>query len=142
MPRYKPIHKVSIEIPGLISCSSFLTLCTQRAGPYVIDWGTELETTTAKHVSSGHPSAAGTKRKPPAPSSADHSAPLPKRTKPESAGPPGGSADDDMRNRFRSGTVGKMTVAVLREWCEARTLETSGKKQELVDRVEEYFERK
>lgn len=50
--------------------------------------------------------------------------------------------DGEMRRRFDKQTLNKLNVPALKAWLEIKGLGTAGKKNELVDRVEEWFERK
>lgn len=47
-----------------------------------------------------------------------------------------------MRQRFENGTVDKLTLPVLKEFLVGKKLAAGGKKAELVDRVNVYFETK
>jgi ATP-dependent DNA helicase 2 subunit 1 len=47
-----------------------------------------------------------------------------------------------MRARFEKGTLDKLTLPILKGFCQAKRLPTSGKKADLVDRVNDYFETK
>jgi ATP-dependent DNA helicase 2 subunit 1 len=50
----------------------------------------------------------------------------------------GGMGDGQMREAVRAGTVQKMTVVQLKEWLEARGMDTAGRKADLVARVTEW----
>lgn len=50
--------------------------------------------------------------------------------------------DSDMRKHFDKNTVGKLTVVVLREWLGAKGQSIVGRKADLVERVEAFFENK
>ncbi|XP_035759120.1 X-ray repair cross-complementing protein 6 [Egretta garzetta] len=47
---------------------------------------------------------------------------------------------DELRNHVRKGTLGKLTVPVLKDACRLCGLKGGGKKQELMDALTEYFE--
>jgi ATP-dependent DNA helicase 2 subunit 1 len=107
----------------------------QRAGQYVIDWGHELEAQYQKYISShGHRStttSTATKRAAPADGGGTT-----KKIKTENVG------EEEMRERFESGTVDKLTLPILKEFLAAKKMAVAGKKAELVDRVIGYFESK
>nr|XP_020643539.1 X-ray repair cross-complementing protein 6 isoform X2 [Pogona vitticeps] len=48
-------------------------------------------------------------------------------------------SEEDLRNHVRKGTLGKLTVPVLKDVCRIYKLSAGGKKQELLDVVTEYF---
>ncbi|KIW02115.1 uncharacterized protein PV09_06606 [Verruconis gallopava] len=111
----------------------------KRAGPYVLDWGEELEKQYAawqrKH--GGHTSLAtvGSKR------TADGSVGGPAK-KPKSSSSVDLPTEEDMRIMWEKGTLDKLTIPVLKEFCHAKRLLTSGKKADLVDRINDHFESK
>ena len=111
----------------------------KRAGPYVMDWGVELH---EQHLlwqkeNSAPVPGAGAKR---GKDVAEDGLPERKKAKTGEAGD--GIDDAGMKRAFDRNEVGKMTVAVLKEWLGGKGLGTGGKKAELVDRVEGWFERK
>ena len=50
--------------------------------------------------------------------------------------------DEQMKKAFEKQTIGKMTAAELKAWLHDKGMSVGGKKGELVERVEEYFEQK
>ena len=115
VPKYKQIHK--------------------RAGPLVIDWGHELH---RQHEEwNRHNDVAPISNKRPAPSG-DHE--LPAREKRIKTA--GDVDDEQMKKAFQKQTIAKMTVADLKGWLQGKGLPVGGRKEVLVERVEEYFERK
>lgn len=54
----------------------------------------------------------------------------------------GGDADVAMRQHFEKDTIGKLSVAELKDWLHAKRLSTAGRKAELVERIEEWYEKK
>jgi ATP-dependent DNA helicase 2 subunit 1 len=50
--------------------------------------------------------------------------------------------EEDMRARFEKGILDKLTLPILKSFCHAKRLSTSGKKADLIDRVNDYFEMK
>ncbi|KAL9101234.1 MAG: hypothetical protein Q9163_003490 [Psora crenata] len=113
IPKYKQIHK--------------------RAGPYVIDWGHELQ---RQYGELGrHNDIAPVSKKRPAPAEGDALPTREKRTK------MAGDIDDvQMKKAFEKQTIAKMTVADLKGWLQGKGMPVGGKKDVLVERIEEYFE--
>ncbi|KAI9772636.1 MAG: ATP-dependent DNA helicase II subunit 1 [Geoglossum simile] len=126
IPKHKQIHK--------------------RAGEYVLEWGKELEQQfRAWQKQNGSQAiATGTKRA----ANDNDGPPIPaKKSKSSGAGPASSSAkaplsDDTMLTHWKKNTVNKLTIQTLKSWMESKNLAVSGKKPDLVERVEEYFENK
>ncbi|KAF2836768.1 protein Ku70 [Patellaria atrata CBS 101060] len=116
----------------------------KRAGNYVIEWGEELEEQyqlwQKEHSRSGMAlKSIASKR------TADSmSGPPTKKSKTASAvvKDEGGISDEQMKSNFERGIINKLTVPILKDWAHAKHISTSGKKAELVERIEEYFEKK
>ena len=116
----------------------------KRAGEYVVEWGRELEGCHQVWLKESGNAQVGGKRV------ADDGG----------GGGAGGVAggdgtaakklktdieplsDGEMKKAYEKGTVKKLTVAILREWMGGKGIDTRGKKDELVERVEGWFERK
>lgn len=49
-------------------------------------------------------------------------------------------SQDELRSHVQKGTLGKLTVPVLKDACRLYGLKGEGKKQELVDVLTEYFQ--
>ncbi|KAJ9392017.1 hypothetical protein DTO063F5_776 [Paecilomyces variotii] len=118
----------------------------KRAGEYVISWGEELEAQYRKIESRQPKSTTLTKRPAKSAAAADDEianakgAGRPaKKIKTESDGQP---SADEMRKAYEKGTISKLTMPILKDFLGAHNLSTAGKKADLVDRVEEFFERK
>ncbi|KAL8682613.1 MAG: hypothetical protein Q9186_001386 [Xanthomendoza sp. 1 TL-2023] len=112
----------------------------KRAGEYVLEWGRELQVQYErwqKENSSGGGAVVGGKRV-------------------AVGGGGGGGGDEEvgrkrakveevddagMKKAVEKQTVGKLTVVVLKGWLEGKGLDGKGKKGELVERVERYFEK-
>jgi len=112
-------------------------ICPQRAGSYVVDWGIELEAQTKAWELENH-SAAPAKRV------AAGTDELPERghKKIKTADDDDGMSDEAMKKTFDKNQVEKLTVPVLRAWLQSKELSVNGKKADLVERVEAFFERK
>lgn len=110
----------------------------KRAGPYVLDWGRELQAQHAawqKENSFGDGGVVGSKRAVAvAGGDAEGDGGGKKRVKVEEMD------DGGMKKAYEKDTVAKLTVAVLRAWLEGKGMDGKGKKGELVDRVVGYFE--
>lgn len=117
----------------------------KRAGQYVIEWGEELENEYRHWASKSRKSSSAlTKRS--ADTAAAHTTSLAKRVKTESGAPPastsdGGMTDAEMMEQNERGNISKLTMPVLKEWLGARRLPTSGKKADLVERIQKYFDK-
>jgi ATP-dependent DNA helicase 2 subunit 1 len=110
----------------------------KRAGPYVIDWGVRLEEEYNLRAKSQEHRLGGVKR-----GGAELKGAPAKRAKAKELGESlEGVSMDDMKKLVKSGKVGTATVAMLKEWLAGNGLSISGKKADLVERVEEYFENK
>jgi ATP-dependent DNA helicase 2 subunit 1 len=53
-----------------------------------------------------------------------------------------GPSEEEMRVRFEKGTIDKLTLPVLKEFAGPKGLDTKGKKGDIVERIQEYFENK
>ncbi|OCL12322.1 Ku domain-containing protein Pku70 [Glonium stellatum] len=117
----------------------------KRAGQYVIEWGEELENEYRRWASKNRKfSSAPTKRS--ADTAAVHATSLVKRVKTETGPLPastsdGGMTDVEMMEQNERGNISKLTMPVLKEWLGARQLPTSGKKIELVGRIQKYLDK-
>ena len=112
VPKYRQIHK--------------------RAGPYVLSWAEQLDEDHRLWESQNRGVALA---KRPASSKGGEGS---KRLKLEEGSL--GASDADMRAAWQKGALEKMTVAELKAWMNTKALDTGGKKTELVERVEAWFE--
>jgi ATP-dependent DNA helicase 2 subunit 1 len=105
----------------------------KRAGDMVIEWGKELEIQFQAWVNEhGHRSTTATKRAAPSDAGSSNS----KKLKTE------GISDEDMRERFGNNTIDKLTLPVLKDWASGKKLATNGKKGDIVERIQTYYESK
>ncbi|KAK4994858.1 ATP-dependent DNA helicase II subunit 1 [Elasticomyces elasticus] len=120
IPRYKQIHK--------------------RVGPYVEEWGNQLELEFAAWKKANQAKQPGSKRD--AAHGEGHA--LAKRPKTASSAIPSDElTDGQMRALYEKNTVGKLTITELKSWLNTRNVKTYNlKKLELVNLVSEYFDRK
>lgn len=118
IPRYKQIDK--------------------RAGDYVLEWGEELEKQYQK-MYTDQPKTSTLAKRGKLHDAAAEDKPA-KKVKTESAN--GGNATAEVQSHYNSGNLSKLTVAVLKEFLTEKKLSAAGKKADLVERVEEYFDRK
>ncbi|KAL1860186.1 ATP-dependent DNA helicase II subunit 1 [Paecilomyces lecythidis] len=118
----------------------------KRAGEYVISWGEELESQYRKIETRAPKSTTLAKR--PAKSAAGGDDEIAnakgagrpaKKIKTESDGQ---ASADEVKKAYEKGTISKLTMPVLKDFLTAHHLSTAGKKADLVDRVEEFFETK
>ncbi|KAL8691758.1 MAG: hypothetical protein Q9218_003085 [Villophora microphyllina] len=109
----------------------------KRAGDYVLDWGRELESQHQRWMKEGNAGGSlavvGGKRR----ATEDGAGPV-KKAKVDVE-----EMDDaEMKRHFEKGIVKKLTVAVLKAWLTGKGMDGRGKKDELVERIELYFETK
>ncbi|GAD97375.1 DSB repair complex subunit Ku70, putative [Paecilomyces variotii No. 5] len=118
----------------------------KRAGEYVISWGEELESQYRK-IETRQPKST-TLAKRPAKSAATEDDEIAnakgagrpsKKIKTESDGQ---ASANEVKKAYEKGAISKLTMPVLKDFLTAHHLSTSGKKADLVDRVEEFFESK
>ncbi|KAL2361154.1 ATP-dependent DNA helicase II subunit 1 [Blastomyces dermatitidis] len=112
----------------------------KRAGEHVIAWGEELE---AQHlILEAKQPATSTLVKRPASRAQEQvnggSRPSKKvKTSSDATG-----ADEEVRLHYEKGVLNRLTVAVLKDYLQSQNLSTTGKKADLVERVEEFLEQK
>ncbi|KAJ5626721.1 hypothetical protein N7528_004148 [Penicillium herquei] len=109
----------------------------KRAGEYVLTWSAELDAHSEKLFggSSGQSSTL-VKRGPRASTDSDQPA---KRVKVESGA---SDVDGEIKKNMEKGTLSKLTVAILKEFLTSHGRAAAGKKADLIERVEQYFEEK
>ena len=114
----------------------------KRAGDYVIDWGKELENTYQAYIKD-KPEITSTLAKRSRPAANADGGPS-KRVKKE--GDVNGVngldvvPDEEMRGLWKKNKVSSLTVGKLKDWLTVKQLQVGGKKADLVERVEVYFE--
>ena len=113
IPKFKQIHKI--------------------VGPKVIDWGETLSAEYEKFKRERAREVPGGKRE----MASVGGASAAKRAKADEAEVP---SDEYMRACANERKVGKLTMPQLKAWLKEKRLPITGKKQELVDRVDGYFE--
>ena len=123
IPKYRQIHK--------------------RAGGYVVEWGEALQEEFRKWQLSNAKQQPGVKRE------GGPSASTAKKARSETPATPARSAalengtrmsDDEMKKHFNKNTINKLTLPVLKDWLSSKKLSTSGKKANLVERIEQHLE--
>ncbi|KAI4122373.1 MAG: hypothetical protein LQ338_005862 [Usnochroma carphineum] len=113
----------------------------KRAGEYVLEWASEMQAQHEAWEKGNRGSAIGVgtgggKRS----AAAVEGGGVGKKARVEKDG---AEADDaGMTKAFKSNWIHKLTVSSLRNWLSGKGLDTKGKKAELVERVEEWYERK
>lgn len=109
----------------------------KRIGNEAVEWGSILETTYKEYLSE-NPDAAnvGSKRATPA---AGRSTGDTKKPKTE----PGDVVNENhMRTLFQKQKIASLTVAQLKDFCTVKKIPVGGKKAEIVERIEAWFEQK
>ncbi|KAJ5716473.1 hypothetical protein N7493_008384 [Penicillium malachiteum] len=109
----------------------------KRAGEYVLKWSAELDAHSEKLFGgSAAPSSTLVKRGPRASTDSDQPA---KRVKVEIGA---SDVDGEIKKNMEKGTLSKLTVAILKEFLTSHGRSAAGKKADLIERVEQYFEEK
>jgi ATP-dependent DNA helicase 2 subunit 1 len=111
----------------------------KRVGNEAVEWGQVLEKTYKKHLSE-NPDAAnvGSKRVTPGPSSGRAGGDTKKvKTEPGQA-----MSEGQMRVLFQKQKLGSLTVAQLKDFCTVKSIPVGGKKADIVERIESWFEQK
>ncbi|KAJ5573516.1 uncharacterized protein N7459_007943 [Penicillium hispanicum] len=116
----------------------------KRAGDYVLAWSDELDLQEKELLGKSTATTSTLVKRGPKDRSDDVTSagdPPAKRVKVET-GAAGAAIDDEVRRSWDKGAVSKLTMPVLKEFLTAHGRATAGKKADLVDRVEQYFEQK
>ncbi|CDM35978.1 hypothetical protein DTO013E5_5481 [Penicillium roqueforti] len=116
VPKYRQVHK--------------------RAGDYILKWAEELNLQASEMFDGSAATSTLVKRGAKTEPASDHP---PKRVKIEDSAP---GVEDEVKKCFDKGTVSKLTMVVLKEFLHSHGRATAGKKADLVERVEQYFEQK
>jgi ATP-dependent DNA helicase 2 subunit 1 len=106
----------------------------ERAGPYVIEWGEALE----KHYNlwaKNRGGSVGVKRE-----AEEIGGTLKKQKVTVSSTHSGSMTTEELKKLLKAGKLSKLTVTEMKEWLTNNGLETAGKKADLVDRIEQWFE--
>ncbi|KAK8231833.1 SPOC like C-terminal domain-containing protein [Phyllosticta capitalensis] len=103
----------------------------KRVGDQIVEWG-KLIDEEYRYYSSA-------KRK-----SVDEELPPAKKVKKENGtSSQSGAVDDaEMKKAWENGTLHKLTIPKLKEWAHSKHFTVAGKKAEIIERIEEYFENK
>jgi ATP-dependent DNA helicase 2 subunit 1 len=109
----------------------------KRVGDMAVEWGRTLEATYKDYLSE-NPDAANTGSKRATNGAVGASSRgESKKVKTE----PGETVSEtDMRKLFQTQTISSLTVAQLKDFCTAKRLPVGGKKADLVERIEGWFE--
>jgi len=105
-------------------------LIDKHAGTYCREWGEELEK-LAGNLAIPAAKTSAAKR-----STLVKGEGVPRKRARAGDGAEGGGGSDEVTTAWRDGGVGRLTVAKLKAWLEERGLDTSGRKADLVERVE------
>ncbi|PGH29589.1 ATP-dependent DNA helicase II subunit 1 [[Emmonsia] crescens] len=111
----------------------------KRAGEHVIAWGEELET---QHlIIEAEQPVTSTLVKRPA-SRAQQVKGESRPAKKAKTGPDASGGADEVRLHYEKGALNKLTVAVLKDFLLSQNLSVTGKKADLIEKVEEFLEQK
>ncbi|KAL2426465.1 ATP-dependent DNA helicase II subunit 1 [Exophiala dermatitidis] len=110
----------------------------KRVGNEAIEWGSILDK-AYKHYHAENPDAVPTGSKRPTKASAATSTASTKKVKAETSDKTG---EEEIRRLWQKGQLGHLTVAQLKEFCAAKKIPATGKKADIVERVEEWLESK
>jgi ATP-dependent DNA helicase 2 subunit 1 len=108
----------------------------KRVGAEVTEWGVELENVHKKHQTE-NPSSGGSVLKKRS-TNGENAGPAPSKRIKMEAGEI--ISEEEMRKLWEKQQVGKLTVQQLKDWCGVKSMPLSGKKSELVERIEGWFE--
>jgi ATP-dependent DNA helicase 2 subunit 1 len=108
----------------------------KRVGEYVISWGEELER-EYNQIFSGKAHTSTLGKRP-----AAHAGGQPVSKKPVKDKLDPKAAIDGVENAFKNGTLSKLTLLPLKEYLAAKNMSTTGKKADLVERIEVFLENK
>ncbi|KAI2488170.1 Ku domain containing protein Pku70 [Pyrenophora tritici-repentis] len=129
IPRYKQIDK--------------------RCGEYIEEYGKEFQEAYAQQHSEAlaHRGKPVAKKRPAGGADADGKPAAKKvkkdpKVKAEDGDDEDGMTDEQMAELNNSGQISKQTVAVLKQWLVSRSQSTAGKKADLLERVQDYLDRK
>lgn len=104
----------------------------KRAGDYVVEWGQELD---QQYLAWKGDHSSEKKRSAPAATAG----PALKRVKREDDDAGGVLGDDVVKDAVKTKRTKHLTNPQLKEWLKSKGLDTSGKKADLMERVEDYF---
>ncbi|KAM5456883.1 ATP-dependent DNA helicase II subunit 1 [Microsporum audouinii] len=102
----------------------------KRAGELVIAWGEELES-QYRTLEKSQPVTSTLVKRPASSAKRIKEEPASKRAKTEEP--------EDIKSYYEKGTLNKLTVVVLKDFLASQSLPTSGKKADLIERMEEHF---
>jgi ATP-dependent DNA helicase 2 subunit 1 len=108
----------------------------KRVGAEVTEWGVELENAYRKHQKE-NPSSGGSVLKKRSANGENASSAPSKRVKTEAGEV---VSEEEMRKLWEKQQLGKLTVQQLKDWCGVKSLPLGGKKADLVERIEGWFE--
>ncbi|KKY25633.1 putative dsb repair complex subunit ku70 [Phaeomoniella chlamydospora] len=111
----------------------------KRAGEYVIQWGEELER-TYQALRKSKPTATSTLAKRSRPTDSSNGPSKKVKVDLEDQTELDIPSDDEMRALWKKDKLPTLTVQKLRDWLMSKKLALGGKKGELIERVERYFE--
>jgi ATP-dependent DNA helicase 2 subunit 1 len=136
-PKYRQIDKVSAPEGELYPSNSLILIDIQRAGDYVLAWSDQLDAAFDTIFGGTAATKSTLVKRGPKDSADSEGGPAAKRMKTEGGA---GGVDEEVKRCYDKGTVSKLTLPVLKEFLTAHGRSAAGKKADLVDRVEQFFE--
>ena len=109
----------------------------QRAGQYVLEWSKHLDAAFEEICGGIAATKTTLPKRGPKHTADSEGGPPAKRVKTES-----GSVDEEVKRCYENGTLSKLTRPVLKDFLTAHGRAAAGKKAELMDQVEQFFEHK
>jgi ATP-dependent DNA helicase 2 subunit 1 len=110
----------------------------KRAGEYISNWGTILDEQVRAYQKARYGGIDGTRLK--RDSEDGEEGGSRKRVKTERGQMLGGISTDDFKKLVKRGDLEKRTLPELKEWLKSKGMSTSGKKTDLIDRIEAWVE--
>lgn len=115
----------------------------KRVGSETVEWGHELENVYKAYLSE-NPDAASIGAKRGAAPATNGAASAAKKSKPTTGANADGEAvtEEEVKKLWQEQKLARLTVSQLKEFCTVNGLPLAGRKGDLVERVEAWFERK
>lgn len=108
----------------------------KRVGAEVTEWGIELENAFREHQKEDRGSGGSVEKKRSA--NRENAGPAPSKRVKTEAGEV--VSEQEMRKLWETQQVGKLTVQQLKDFCTVKSIPVAGKKADLVERIEGWFE--
>lgn len=109
-------------------------MSSKRAGEYVNRWGIILDEQSRAYEAAKRATSIKRDR------DDDEEVPRKKAKASRSAQGLGGMTADDLRAAIANGSLNKFTVAEMKDWMHSKGINPSGKKAEMMERIEQWVE--